>query len=98
MIRYAVKNRIDLSRTWTFISDRISSEMARKSILANVPVIFSRGATTLMAIFLAEAKDRTIGGFVRGRKMIVYTHPEQIRETGILNAGKRIPGDSHRSI
>ncbi len=88
VIGYAVKNRIDLSRTWTLISGRISSEMARKCIIANIPVIFSRGATTSMAISLAGAKGLTIGGFVRGRKMIIYTHPQRIRETGIVSDGR----------
>lgn len=79
VIGYALLNGIDLSRTYTLISGRISSEMARKCLIAGIPVIVSRGATTTLAISLADGKGLTIVGFVRGRKMIVYTHPGRVK-------------------
>lgn len=83
VIGYAVMNSIDLSHTYTLISGRISSEMARKCLVAGIPVIVSRGATTTLAISLAKGKGLTIIGFVRGRKMNIYTHPERVKGVGI---------------
>lgn len=80
VIGYANLGGIDVSRTFVMISGRISSEMIRKCLIAGVPVIASRGATTSMAISLASGKGLTIIGFIRGRKMNVYTHPERIIE------------------
>lgn len=78
VVGFAKLNGIDLSQTYVIISGRISSEMARKCLIAGIPMIVSRGATTTLAINLADGKGLTIAGFVRGRKMNVYTHPERI--------------------
>lgn len=78
VIGHALRNGIDLSHTFIVASGRISSEMARKCLVANIPLIVSRGATTTLAIDIAEKNDLTIAGFVRGQKMNVYTHPERI--------------------
>ncbi len=78
VIGYALQHDIDLSHCYAVISGRISSEMARKCLVANIPLIVSRGATTTLAIHLAQGKGLTIIGFVRGRKMNIYTHPERI--------------------
>lgn len=80
VIGYALQHDINLRQTYVVISGRISSEMARKCLVANIPIIASRGATTTLAISLANGKGLTIIGFVRGRKMNVYTHPERILE------------------
>lgn len=82
VIGYALKNGIDLSHTFIIVSGRISSEMARKCLVANIPIIVSRGATTTLAIEIAERNGLTIVGFVRGAKMNVYTHPERIQVAG----------------
>ncbi|MDD1676498.1 MAG: formate dehydrogenase accessory sulfurtransferase FdhD, partial [Methanomicrobiales archaeon] len=59
-------------------SGRISSEMVRKCLVANIPVIASRGATTSLAVDVAAKNGLCIIGFVRGSKMNIYTHPERI--------------------
>ncbi len=78
VIGYAMRNAIDLSRTFIVVSGRISSEMARKCLVANIPIVVSRGATTTLAIEIAGKNGLTIAGFVRGVKMNVYTHPDRI--------------------
>jgi FdhD protein len=85
VIGHALRNGIDLSRTFIIVSGRISSEMARKCLVANIPVIVSRGATTTLAIEVAEKNGLSIVGFVRGSKMNVYTHTDRIRVTGSQN-------------
>lgn len=81
VIGYALRNGIDLSHTFIIVSGRISSEMARKCLIANIPIIVSRGATTTLAIEVAEKNGLTIIGFVRGSKMNVYTHQDRIKLT-----------------
>jgi len=78
VIGYALRQKIDLSQTFVIVSGRISSEMVRKCLVANIPVIVSRGATTTLAVDIAEKNGLTIVGFARGSKMNVYTHPLRI--------------------
>lgn len=84
VIGFALRNKLDLSRTWVVVSGRISSEMIRKCLIAGIPIIVSRGATTTLAVETAEKTGLTVVGFARGGKMVVYTRPDRIRgaETG----------------
>ncbi len=56
--------------------------MARKCLVANIPVIVSRGATTTLAVEIGEKAGLTIVGFLRVGKMVIYTHPERIGTSG----------------
>jgi len=78
---------IDFSRTFAVSSGRISSEMVRKCLVANIPVIVSRGATTTTAVEAAEAGGLTIIGFVRSRKMNIYTGWERVHGASPSPAG-----------
>lgn len=84
VIGYALRNGIDLSRTFVVISGRISSEIARKCIYANIPMVVSRGATTSLAIEIADISGLTVIGFVRGTKMNIYTGADRV--TGLRPA------------
>lgn len=67
---------------------RISSEMVNKAVRMEVPVVVSRTSPTDLAIRLAESWEMTVIGYVRGKKMNVYTWPERVkgaRETEGLN-------------
>jgi FdhD protein len=79
VIGYGLRKGVDFSRTWVIASGRISSEMARKCLIAGIPIIVSRGATTTLAVQIAEETGITIIGFARGAKMNIYTHPERLR-------------------
>ncbi len=78
-IGYGLKHGVDFSRTIVTCSGRLSSEMVRKCLVANIPVIASRGATTTLAISMAEQAGLTIIGFVRSQKMNIYTGVERVR-------------------
>jgi FdhD protein len=78
VIGFGLRNRIDLSKTYVLVSGRISSEMVRKCLIANIPVIASRGATTTLAVEIAQKTGLTVVGFSRGGKMNIYSHPERI--------------------
>ncbi|MDI6719091.1 MAG: formate dehydrogenase accessory sulfurtransferase FdhD [Methanomicrobiales archaeon] len=78
VIGRALREGIDLSRSFALTSGRISSEMVRKCLVAGIPIIASRGATTSLAIETAERTGLCVIGFVRAGKMNIYTHPEHI--------------------
>jgi FdhD protein len=81
-IGYALMEGIDLSRTFLVSSGRISSEIARKCLVAGIPIVVSRSATTVLALDLAEKNGLTVCAFARGSRMNVYTHPHRIRVSG----------------
>jgi FdhD protein len=77
-IGFALRNSIDLSRSFVVSSGRISSEMVRKCLVANIPVIVSRGATTSLSIDIARKTGLTVIGFVRAGRMNIYSCPERV--------------------
>lgn len=85
VIGYGLLKGVAFSRTFVVSSGRISSEMVRKCLIAGIPVIVSRGATTTLAVETAEQADLTVVGFVRGQKMNIYTHPGRVK-------GAALPG------
>jgi FdhD protein len=78
VIGYGLIRNIDFKDAFVVCTGRISSEIALKSSVANTPLIASRGATTSLAIEIAEKTGLTIISFVRGKKMNVYTNVERI--------------------
>ena len=81
VIGYGLRNNVNLSHAFVICSGRISSEMVRKCLIANIPVIVSHGATTTLAVEIAAKTGLCVTGFVRNAKMNIYTHPERV--TGI---------------
>ncbi|MBE0515942.1 MAG: formate dehydrogenase accessory sulfurtransferase FdhD [Methanophagales archaeon] len=77
VIGYGLIRAIDFEKTFVACTGRISSELALKCAVANIPVIASRGATTSLAIELAEKTGLCIIGFVRGERMNVYANAER---------------------
>ena len=76
-IGYGLSEKIDFSQTYVACTGRISSEMALKCSVAGIPIIVSRGATTSLAISIAERTGLTIIGFLRGKRLCVYTNLER---------------------
>lgn len=59
-------------------SGRISSEILLKVAKRNIPVLVSRSAPTDLGLKLAADLGVTLVGFVRGKRMNVYTHDWRI--------------------
>jgi len=78
VIGYAALNEVETSSCFAVSTGRISSEMARKCLRAQIPLIVSRGATTSLAVELAEKGGVSIVGFVRAGRMNIYSHPERV--------------------
>jgi FdhD protein len=85
VIGTALRKGIDLSHTYVIVSGRISSEMIRKCLIAGIPIIVSRGATTTLAVEIADKTGLTVVGFARGGKMNIYTHPQRIAVSGSVS-------------
>jgi FdhD protein len=63
-------------------SGRISSEMLLKVAKRNIPIVISKSAPTALGVKLANKLGITLIGFVRGRRMNVYSHDERIKIGG----------------
>ncbi|MDY6966500.1 MAG: formate dehydrogenase accessory sulfurtransferase FdhD [Halobacteriota archaeon] len=73
VIGYALTEGCDFSDTFVVTTGRISSEMAFKCAVVNIPIIASMGATTSLAIDIADKTGLTIVGFVRAKRMNIYS-------------------------
>ncbi len=60
-------------------SGRVSSEILLKVARRNIPIIISVSAPTDVAVDLADTLGITLVGFVRGKKMNVYTHDWRVK-------------------
>ena len=63
-------------------SGRVSSEIVLKVARRNVPIIASKSAPTDLGVRLANDLGLTLVGFVRGKRMNVYTHAWRIITDG----------------
>ncbi len=55
-------------------SGRVSSEILLKVAKRNIPILISKSAPTNLGVKLANDSDITLIGFVREKRMNVYTH------------------------
>lgn len=78
VVGYGLKKDVDLSMTYAASTGRISSDMAMKCSNAGIPIVVSRGATTSLAIKIAERTGLTIVGFVRAKRMNVYSNSQRL--------------------
>ena len=78
VIGFGLMHNIDFRNSFVVCSGRISAAMARKCVIAGIPVAATRGATTTEAIRVATEGDLTIIGFVRRESMNVYTGRHRI--------------------
>ncbi len=63
-------------------SGRVSSEILLKVARRNIPIIVSKSAPTNLGVRLADDLGVTLVGFVRGKRMNVYTHAGRIATDG----------------
>jgi FdhD protein len=80
VIGRALLTRQDFSGLVALLSGRISFEMALKTARAGIPILAAVSAPTSMALELARELDLTTAGFVRGRRLNIYTAPQRVVE------------------
>ena len=57
---------------------RITSEVLLKTAKMRIPILVSRNVATHHTLTLAQNIGMTVIGDVRGKKFVVYTHPEKV--------------------
>ncbi len=78
VIGIAASNKIDFSTHFLALSGRISGDVAFKAAKVGLPIVASLSAALSSGIKIAEASNLTLAGFVRGKRLNIYTVPERI--------------------
>ena len=73
-----ILNRMPAEGKILLTSGRVSSEILLKTARIGFPILVSASAPTDIAIGLAYRLGITLIGFVRGKRMNIYTHRERI--------------------
>ncbi|MDP8202366.1 MAG: formate dehydrogenase accessory sulfurtransferase FdhD [Candidatus Tenebribacter burtonii] len=73
VVGMAVRNNVKLSDSYLICSGRISSEIVKKCIRLDIPLIVSQSAATSEAIRLGWEYKTYIIGFARGKRFNLYT-------------------------
>jgi len=77
-IGLAVLSKTDFSTCFLALSGRLTGDMVLKAARVDLPIIASLAAAIDSGISVAEETNLTIVGFVRGKRMNVYSHHERI--------------------
>jgi FdhD protein len=77
-IGYGLLHDVDFGQTLAVSTGRLPSEMILKCRNVNIPIIATKGVPTTLGIETAEKAGVTVVGLVRGKTMIIYSHPERI--------------------
>ena len=74
-----LKGLLPLSEHILLVSGRVSFEIMQKALAGGIPVVAAVSAPSNLAVRFARESDQTLVGFLRGRRMNVYSAPERIR-------------------
>lgn len=78
VIGMAALNNVDFGECFLALSGRMSGDVAFKAANVGLPIIASLSAALSSGIAMAESADLTLAGFVRGKRINIYTCPERI--------------------
>ena len=62
------------------LSGRMSGDVAFKAAKVGIPIVASIASALSSGVDFAEKANLTLVGFVRGKRMNIYTFPERILE------------------
>jgi FdhD protein len=79
VVGMAVLAGADLADKIAITTGRLSAEIVSKAVCCRLPILVSRSAVTGLAVRLARRFGLTLVGFVRGRRLSVYTGYERVR-------------------
>lgn len=83
---YCLLRDIPLQDRILVATGRASHEMVTKSLRVGIPIIVSISAATALAAQIAEDCGATLIGYLRSRRMSVYTHPWRIENEGRMKS------------
>ena len=78
VIGYCLLRRIPLADKVLATTGRASYEMALKAVRVGIPIVATISAPTSLAVQLAEDRELTLIGYLRGGRMNVYTHSRRV--------------------
>jgi FdhD protein len=74
-----LQGRLPLSDRIVLLSGRASFELVQKALRAGVSILAAIGATSSLAVNLANVAGLTLAGFLREQHCNIYTHPDRVR-------------------
>ena len=78
VIGMAALNNIVFAECFLALSGRMSGDVVFKAAKVGLPIIASLAAALSSGIAMAESANLTLAGFVRGKRINLYTCPERI--------------------
>ena len=78
VIGFAALGKVDFGECFLALSGRMSGDVAFKAAKVNLPIVASLAAALSSGIEVADTANLTLVGFVRGKRMNIYTHSERI--------------------
>jgi FdhD protein len=78
VIGIAALNNMDFRTCFLALSGRMSGDVAFKAAKVGLPIVASLAAALSSGVAMAESANLTLAGFVRGKRMNIYTSPERI--------------------
>jgi FdhD protein len=78
VIGIAALSRTDLGKCFLTLTGRLTSDIVRKAVRVGLPLVSSLAAAIDSGITVAKNMNLTLVGFVRGKRMNVYSFPERI--------------------
>jgi FdhD protein len=78
VIGMAALGKVDFGGCFVALSGRISGDVAFKAAKVGLPIVASLSAALSSGIATAEESNVTLAGFVRGKRLNVYTFPGRI--------------------
>ena len=78
VVGLAALNKINFAECFLAFSGRLPSDVVFKVAKVGLPIIASFGAALDSGIALAEQTNLTLIGFIRDKRMNIYTVPERI--------------------
>jgi FdhD protein len=78
VIGTAALGKADFGECFLALSGRMSSEIVLKAARVGLPIVASLAAAIDSGVKIAEKAGLTLVGFVRGKRMNVYSFPERI--------------------
>ena len=80
VIGHCLMRGIPLRDKLLVATGRASYEMVTKAVRLGIPIVATISACTSLAVQLAAEYHVTLIGYLRGKRLTVYTHPQRIAE------------------